>query len=91
MLVATDVASRGLNFPKVELVINYDLPDPNSSESYIHRIGRTGRAGNTGLAISFFDADDTNGDCSMTRFLVDVSLIHFSHYFSSTSFHYFRP
>ncbi len=50
VLVATDVASRGLDIPQIELVINYDLPhDP---EIYTHRIGRTGRAGATGKAIS---------------------------------------
>ena len=50
-LVATDVASRGLHFPKVSHVFNYDLPD--DCEDYVHRIGRTGRAGETGKAISF--------------------------------------
>lgn len=50
-LVATDVASRGLDIPNVELIINYDLP--NNKETYIHRIGRTGRMNKEGLAISF--------------------------------------
>ena len=46
MLVATDVASRGLDIPDVRCVINYDLP--NQIDDYVHRIGRTGRAGNKG-------------------------------------------
>ena len=51
ILIATDIAARGLDVTGIELVINYDLPD--ESENYVHRIGRTGRAGDTGHAISF--------------------------------------
>ena len=51
ILVATDVAARGLDIPKVSHVINYDLP--NSYEDYVHRIGRTGRAGEIGHALTF--------------------------------------
>jgi ATP-dependent RNA helicase RhlB len=50
-LVATDVAARGLQIDDLDMVINYDLPQ--DSENYVHRIGRTARAGNTGRAISF--------------------------------------
>ena len=50
-LVATDVAARGLHIPSVTHVFNYDLPD--DCEDYVHRIGRTGRAGASGIAISF--------------------------------------
>ncbi|WP_129628524.1 DEAD/DEAH box helicase [Candidatus Oscillochloris fontis] len=50
LLVATDVAARGLDIPDVTHVINYDVP--NDPEAYVHRIGRTGRAGRTGLAIT---------------------------------------
>jgi ATP-dependent RNA helicase DeaD len=51
ILVATDVVARGLDIPRISLVINYDLPGDN--EAYVHRIGRTGRAGREGMAISF--------------------------------------
>jgi ATP-dependent RNA helicase RhlE len=50
-LIATDIASRGIDVSNIEFVINYDLPD--QIEDYIHRIGRTGRAGKKGIAISF--------------------------------------
>lgn len=53
ILIATDVASRGLDIPNVSHVINYDLPE--SYESYIHRIGRTGRADKTGVALTFIE------------------------------------
>jgi ATP-dependent RNA helicase RhlE len=51
ILVATDIASRGIDVQDIEVVINYDLPD--NPEDYVHRIGRTGRAGKNGKAISF--------------------------------------
>jgi ATP-dependent RNA helicase RhlE len=51
VLIATDVAARGLDISTISHVINYDLPD--TPEDYVHRIGRTGRAGRTGLALSF--------------------------------------
>ncbi len=54
ILVATDVAARGLDINAIELVINYNLPD--NSEDYVHRIGRTGRAGQVGKAITFATA-----------------------------------
>lgn len=55
VLVATDIAARGLDIPSISHVINYDLPQ--SPEDYIHRIGRTGRAGRSGTAISFVSDD----------------------------------
>lgn len=56
LLICTEVLSRGLDFKGVELVINYDFP--TSVESYIHRIGRTGRAGRQGSAVTFFTKED---------------------------------
>ncbi len=53
VLITTDVACRGIDIPEVEFVINYDLPD--NPENYVHRCGRTGRAGNRGQALSFCD------------------------------------
>jgi ATP-dependent RNA helicase RhlE len=55
-LVATDIAARGIDVDGISHVINYDLP--NEPESYVHRIGRTARAGAEGIAISFCDADE---------------------------------
>ncbi|CED61701.1 Helicase [Moritella viscosa] len=51
IVIATDVAARGLDVPRIDLVINYDIP--TDTESYVHRIGRTGRAGRKGTAILF--------------------------------------
>ena len=56
ILVATDVASRGIDVKDVEMVVNYDLP--KDEEDYVHRIGRTGRAGKKGLALSFASGKD---------------------------------
>ncbi|KAH9642496.1 hypothetical protein HF086_008906 [Spodoptera exigua] len=55
ILVATAVAARGLDIKNVDIVVNYDLP--KSIDEYVHRIGRTGRVGNRGKAVSFYDAD----------------------------------
>ena len=56
MLVATDIAARGIDIDGITHVINYDLP--NVPESYVHRIGRTARAGTSGIAISFCDSEE---------------------------------
>ncbi|KAG7336501.1 DEAD/DEAH box helicase domain protein, partial [Nitzschia inconspicua] len=56
MMVATDVAARGLDIPDVELVVNYTFP--LTIEDYVHRIGRTGRAGKTGISYTFFQPSD---------------------------------
>jgi len=55
MLIATDLAARGIDIPLLGAVVNYDLP--RSPKGYIHRIGRTGRAGESGVAVSFVDHD----------------------------------
>ncbi|MCT1618811.1 DEAD/DEAH box helicase [Janibacter hoylei] len=56
VLVATDVAARGIDVTNVTHVVNYQCPD--DEKTYVHRIGRTGRAGNTGVAVTFVDWDD---------------------------------
>ncbi len=58
VLVATDVAARGIDVDSITHVFNFDLP--NDPEAYVHRIGRTGRAGATGIAISFCDGSERN-------------------------------
>ncbi|MBT0587172.1 DEAD/DEAH box helicase [Alteromonas oceanisediminis] len=70
-LICTDVASRGLDLPHVELVVNFDLP--KQSEEYIHRIGRTGRAGKTGKAISLVGPRDWASFVNI-RALLDYTL-----------------
>ena len=72
VLVATAVAARGLDIPNVKHVINYDLP--SSIDEYVHRIGRTGRLGNKGLATAFFQSDkDSSLARSLVKILADVS------------------
>lgn len=56
VLVATDIAARGIDVDDLDYVINYEIP--NISETYVHRIGRTGRAGSRGTALSFCDSDE---------------------------------
>ena len=59
VLIATDIASKGLDFPRIQHLINYDMPQ--EIENYVHRIGRTGRGGHTGVATTFI-----NKQCSPT-------------------------
>ncbi|KZV21313.1 DEAD-box ATP-dependent RNA helicase 37-like [Dorcoceras hygrometricum] len=66
ILVATDVAARGLDIPHVAHVVNFDLP--NDIDDYVHRIGRTGRAGKTGLATAFFNENNA----SLAKSLADL-------------------
>jgi ATP-dependent RNA helicase RhlE len=55
-LIATDIAARGIDIDELTHVINYEIP--NIPETYVHRIGRTGRAGASGIALSFCDEDE---------------------------------
>ena len=56
VIIATDIAARGIDIVNLEMVINYDLPDV--AETYVHRIGRTGRAGNSGTALTFCSQEE---------------------------------
>ena len=74
VLVATDIAARGIDVIGIELVINYDLPE--DTENYVHRIGRTGRAGHEGRAISFATPDqgqDVRQIEMLTRTMLPIS------------------
>jgi ATP-dependent RNA helicase RhlE len=66
ILVATDIAARGIDIDQLTHVFNYELP--NVAETYVHRIGRTGRAGASGIAISFCEAEER-------AFLKDIQLL----------------
>ena len=66
VLVATDVAARGIDVPGINLVVNYDAP--RQAEDYVHRIGRTGRAGRAGIAVTFLGRDDRSLVRQIERF-----------------------
>jgi len=67
VLIATDIAARGIDVKGIELVVNFDLPD--NANDYIHRIGRTGRAGHAGRAISFATPDQKDDVNAIERLL----------------------
>jgi len=70
VLVATDVAARGIDVPGINLVVNYDAP--RQAEDYVHRIGRTGRAGRAGVAVTFLGAQDRHLVRQIERFTGNV-------------------
>jgi HK97 family phage portal protein len=72
VLVCTDIAARGLDVTNIELVINYDLPE--QTEDYVHRIGRTARAGAEGIAVSFCDAEEVAYLRQIEKIMQDVIL-----------------
>ena len=76
ILVATDIAARGIDVDNIELVVNYDLPE--QIDDYIHRIGRTGRAGRSGKAISF-SAPEQKKDIQQIQKLINITLPIRSH------------
>ena len=71
VLVATDIASRGIDIDELSHVFNYELPEV--PETYVHRIGRTGRAGNSGIAISFCDVEE-KGDLKDIQKLIGKTI-----------------
>lgn len=73
VLVATDVAGRGIDVPNVALVINYDMP--NTIEAYTHRIGRTGRAGRKGTAVTLITNSDADVFYDLKKFLEESKAV----------------
>jgi ATP-dependent RNA helicase DDX23/PRP28 len=69
ILVATDVAGRGIDVKGIDLVVNYELP--HTIENYTHRIGRTGRAGRKGTAVSFLTGDDRDIMYELKELLIE--------------------
>ncbi|KAF0133780.1 MAG: ATP-dependent RNA helicase RhlE [Candidatus Saganbacteria bacterium] len=88
ILVATDIAARGIDVKEIELVINYDLPD--DAECYVHRIGRTGRAGHEGRAIAFATPDQKRDVQAIER-VIQGSLPIIKHPDFSSEFFKFTP
>jgi ATP-dependent RNA helicase RhlE len=81
VLVATDIAARGIDVDALEHVINFDLPDV--AETYVHRIGRTGRAGANGIAISFCDGKEEMGNLKSINKLIGLKIPAIGHPFEN--------
>ena len=77
ILIATDVAARGIDIHNLDAVVNFDLP--NVAETYVHRIGRTGRAGNTGIAYSFCSADEKDYVLSIQKLIHTIIPVEEEH------------
>jgi len=82
VLVATDIAARGIDVDALERVINFDLPDV--PETYIHRIGRTGRAGASGIALSFCDGNEEMSNLKSINKLIGQKIPAVEHPFETT-------
>lgn len=83
VLVATDIAARGIDVDALEHVINFDLPDV--AETYVHRIGRTGRAGANGTAISFCDGKEEMGNLKSINKLIGLKIPAVAHPFEKAA------
>lgn len=70
ILIATDVASRGLDIEDISHVINFDFP--RNIEEYVHRVGRTGRAGKTGISLSFITREDWGSAADLIKILQEA-------------------
>ncbi len=82
VLVATDIAARGIDVDELTHVINYDLPDV--PETYVHRIGRTGRAGSSGIALSFCDVTERSSLKDINK-LIGMKIPAFPHPFENNA------
>lgn len=73
IMVATDIFGRGIDIERVNIVINYDMPE--NADSYLHRVGRAGRFGTKGLAITFVSTSEDTAtlDSVQERFEVDIT------------------
>lgn len=82
VLVATDIAARGIDIDELSHVFNFELPDV--PETYVHRIGRTGRAGNTGIAIAFCDSEERESLRDIQKLIAKPIPLISDHPFEST-------
>ena len=83
-MVATDIFGRGIDVERVNIVINYDMPD--SSDQYLHRVGRAGRFGTKGLAISFITTEDDESVLSDTQRRFEVKIEDMPAHINSSSY-----